>query len=111
MPRLLSRPLSCDSYQALSVFAASDAVSDDEVPIPCLYVSPPWRPSAHVAAASLADSDNEDHIPQMPPRSGLVTCDSVDEAPIPRPMLSHPLVRPHPALQGSCRGPCPLGST
>jgi hypothetical protein len=38
---------------------ASDLISDDEVSIPCLHVSSPHRPSAHGAAASHADSDEE----------------------------------------------------
>jgi hypothetical protein len=38
------------------VFGISDLVSNDEVPIPCLHVPSPQRPSARAAATSLADS-------------------------------------------------------
>jgi hypothetical protein len=41
------------------VLVASDPVSDDEVPIPCLHVPKPWRRPAHAVAASLAESDDE----------------------------------------------------
>jgi hypothetical protein len=41
------------------VSGSLDQVSDDEVPIPCLHVASPPRPSAHVAAATPSDSDDE----------------------------------------------------
>jgi hypothetical protein len=37
----------------------------DEVPTPCLHVLFPQRPSAHAAAASLAESDDEVPIPRI----------------------------------------------
>jgi hypothetical protein len=83
-PRLLSHSLSCWRAQVPSVFA-SDLVSDDEVPIPFLHVPSPSQPSAHAAAASLADRDYEVHIPRIPPRCALVSCDNDDEVLIPRP--------------------------
>jgi hypothetical protein len=78
-PRLLSHPLSCFSPKVPNLFDASDLVSDVEVPIPCLHVSPTRRPSAHAAAASLANSDDKVHNLRIPPRPALVPCDGDDE--------------------------------
>jgi hypothetical protein len=58
------------------MFGALDLVSDDEVPIPCLPVPSPWRPSAHAAAALPADRGDEVPILGTQPRSALVSCDS-----------------------------------
>jgi hypothetical protein len=102
-PRSLSQSLS--SCQPC-VFGASDLVSDDEVP--CLHVPSTRQPTARAATTSLADSDDELSIS---PRSALVLCDSDDEVPVPRPMLScpsstsRPFVRPAPQACGRC----PLG--
>jgi hypothetical protein len=82
----------------LAVSGASDLVSDDEVPIPRLYVPFPQQLSDHAVAASLADSCAEVPFPRLPPRITLAACDSDKEVLIPLPMLfclpstSHPLV-------------------
>jgi hypothetical protein len=84
--------------------------------------APARRPSAHAAAASLADSDDEVHMYRIPPRSALVfvvyettvLCDIDDEVIVLSPLLSgpsstsHPIVRPHPGLQACGCGRCPL---
>jgi hypothetical protein len=83
IPRRLPQSLpSCRSSQVPCVFSASDQVSDEEVPIPHLYVPPPQPPSAHAAAALLADCDKVP-ILHIPPCSALVSCDSNDEVGIP----------------------------
>jgi hypothetical protein len=69
------QPYSSYSPQAPCVFGASNPVSDDEVYIPCLHVPPPRRPSAHAAAASLADSDDVVPIPRFSPCSALTYID------------------------------------
>jgi hypothetical protein len=46
------------------VYGAPDQVSDDEVPIICLHVASPPRPSACAAAASPASSDGAVPIPR-----------------------------------------------
>jgi hypothetical protein len=53
------------------VSGASGLFRDGEVPMPCLHTSCHWRPAAHAAAASLADSDNEVPIPHFLPRVGV----------------------------------------
>jgi hypothetical protein len=105
------------SPQVPCSFGASDLVSGDEVPIPCLHV-PHHCPSPRAVPASLADSDDDDdddddsvfftHV-----CSAL--CDSDDEVFILHHMLSclsypsHPSVRPRPAPQACGRGRCRLG--
>jgi hypothetical protein len=49
----------CRSHQVPCMFGALDLVSDDEVPFACLHAPTPFRHSAHAAAASLAESDDE----------------------------------------------------
>jgi hypothetical protein len=53
------------------VSGASDLFRDGEVPIACLHASSHWRPAAHSAAASLADSADEIPIPHFLPRFGI----------------------------------------
>jgi hypothetical protein len=132
-PQLLSHPLSCCGSQAPCLFDASDLVSDNKVPIPCLHVLPPRRPSAHASAASLTGSDDEVLILRFSPRSALVVCAantvSEDEVLIPHPFLYVPpllpitlfallsmadsdvllLLRTHHAPQACGCGGCPLG--
>jgi hypothetical protein len=72
------------------VFCSSDLVSDDEVPIPCLHFPPPRQPSAHGAAPSLADSDDELPIMRNPPLSDLVSFDIDDKVFILRHVFSVP---------------------
>jgi hypothetical protein len=79
LPRLLSQSLLSCCAQAPCVSDASDLVSDDLVPIPCLCVASPLRPSDHAAETSLADSAVEVPIQRFPPRSAQVPCDSDDE--------------------------------
>jgi hypothetical protein len=63
------------------VFGAPDQVSDDEVPIICLHVASPPRPSACGAAASPAGSDGAVPIPRLFRRPALVLWS--DDAAIP----------------------------
>jgi hypothetical protein len=62
----------------LLVMAAADAllglVNIDLRLLHLLHVSS-WRPSADSAAASLADREDEVHIPCLPPRSALTYID------------------------------------
>jgi hypothetical protein len=113
-PRLLPRShLSCCSPTMPCLSGASDPVSDDEDPIPCLHVPSPRQPPAHATAASLAKSDDDIPIPRIPPRNALVLCDSEDEVLTLHRMrscpssTSHPFVCPCSAPQ-AC-GRCPLG--
>jgi hypothetical protein len=71
--------------------------------------------SAHAAAPSHADSDDEVLILRFSHRAALGLCDGDAEVSLPRPSVSclssspsSPIVRPQPALQagGLCR--CPL---
>jgi hypothetical protein len=66
----------------------SSVLLDDEVPIPCLLVPSPQRPSAHAMAAWLAGGDDEVSILRITPSSPPVSYDSDDEILIPCPMLS-----------------------
>jgi hypothetical protein len=59
----------CYSPQVPCMFGVSNPVHDDQVPIPCLRVPFPRRPSARAAAALLANSDDEVCIPHVPPCS------------------------------------------
>jgi hypothetical protein len=70
---LPSSSVSCRSPQLPCVSNASDQVNDDEVPILCLHVTSPPRPSACAAAASPADSDDKSPIPQFS-HPALVSC-------------------------------------
>jgi hypothetical protein len=70
---------------------------------PVLPVPSPWRCSAHVVAASLADSYDEVPILHIPHGSPLISCDGDDEVLISLPMLAcssstpRPFLRPRPA--------------
>jgi hypothetical protein len=66
--------ISCCSPQAPCVSGAPNQVSDDEVPIPCLHVTSPLRPSACATAASPSDSDDEVPIPRFSHCPALVSC-------------------------------------
>jgi hypothetical protein len=133
-PQLLSHPLSCSGSQAPCVFDATDLVSDNKVPIPCLHVLPPREPSAHASAASLASSDDEVLILRFSPRSAVVVCATItvseDEVLILHSLLFVPPLLPitlfallsmadsdallllctHHAPQACGCGGCPLGS-
>jgi hypothetical protein len=74
------------------VVDASDLVSDDAVPIPCLHVPPSPLPSARALVALLADSDDDVPIPHITPRSALLSCDSDVEVLIPLYFLVPPLL-------------------
>jgi hypothetical protein len=107
---------SCWSPQVPCVSGAPDQVSDDKIPIPCLQVSPPPRPSAHTTAASPADSDDELPIPRLSHRPALVSCYGDVALPPLRPRLSRlcsstspPIVCPQPAPKAARCGRCPLG--
>jgi hypothetical protein len=76
--------LSCFSPQVPCVPGASDLVSDEDVPIPCLDVLSPRQFSDH--AASVAASADEDLVLRFPPC--LILWDSDDEIIITRPTLS-----------------------
>jgi hypothetical protein len=93
-----------------------DQISNDEVRIPRLHGTFPPQPSAHAAAPSPADSDDEVLIPRLSHRAAVGLCDGDAEVPLPCPgvacLSSSPsphIVRPQPALQASGRGRWPLG--
>jgi hypothetical protein len=65
---------------------------------PVLPVPSPWRCSAHVGAASLADSYVEVPIVHSPHGSPLIWCDGHDEVHISLPMLACSSSTPHPFL-------------
>jgi hypothetical protein len=71
------------------VTGAPYQVSDDEVPISCLHVTSPPRPSAHAAAASPIDSDDELPIPRFSHHLALVSCYGDAEVPLLRRIVSH----------------------
>jgi hypothetical protein len=86
---LLSEPhLSCYSPQVPCASGALDVASDDEVPIPCLYVPSPLQLSDHAAAASIPETAADVPIWRFPPCSALVSCSSNDKALIQCPTLS-----------------------
>jgi phosphate-selective porin len=79
---------------------ASDQVSDDEVPIPCLHATSPFWLSARAAVTSPADSDDEVPIPRFSHRPTLVSCYGDAEGPLLHlgvsrlySSTSHPIVR------------------
>jgi hypothetical protein len=72
--------------------------------------------SAHAAAPSPADSDDEVLIPRFSHCAALVLCDCAAEVSCPHPGVSclssspsPPIARPQPALQAGGHGRCPLG--
>jgi hypothetical protein len=79
-------------------------------------VTAPPRPSARAAATSLADSDDEVHIPCFSRHTALLSCYGDVAVPLPRPSVSRlpsstslPIVRTQPAPQADGRDRCPLG--
>jgi hypothetical protein len=52
--------------------------------IPRMHGTFPPQPSAHAAAPSPADSDDEVLLPRLPHRAALVLCDGDDEISLPR---------------------------
>jgi hypothetical protein len=88
------------------VSGTPDQISDGEAPFPRLHVTSPPQPSAHAAAPSPADSDDEAPIPRFSHRTALVSCYGDAEVPLPHPgrscrssSPSPPIARPQPALQ------------
>jgi hypothetical protein len=98
------------------VSGTPNQISNDEVPIPHLRVTSPPQPSAHAAAPSPADSEDEDPIPRFSHPTAPVSC--YGDAEVPHPGCgvsclssspSPPIVRPQSALKAGGRGRCPLG--
>jgi hypothetical protein len=71
----------CCSPQVSCVSGAPGQISDDEVRIPRLYGTFPPQPSAHAAAPSTGDSDDEVLIPRFSHRAALVLCHGVTRFP------------------------------
>jgi hypothetical protein len=98
--------ISCCSPQVSCVWGTPDQISDDEVPIPCLHVTSPSQPSAHAAAPSPADRDDEVPIPRFSHHTALVSCYSDAEIP---PALRYflPFILPLPSYcsPSTCRLP------
>jgi hypothetical protein len=88
---------------------ASDLVSDDEVPIACLYILFSQRLCDQAAATSLADRADEAPMPRLLPLFALVVSDSDHEVLFSCPACSRPFACPRPAPQASGRGRRPLG--
>jgi hypothetical protein len=104
------------SPQVSCVSGAPDPISDDVDPISRLHVTSPHELSAHAAAPSPAESDDEVPIPRFSHRTALLSCYGDAEVLLPRPGVSclssspsPPFVRPQPALQADDRSQCLLG--
>jgi hypothetical protein len=67
-------PRSRISFCSPEVSGAPSQISDDEVPIPLLHVTSLPQPSAHAAAPSPADSDDNVPILCFSHRTALVSC-------------------------------------
>jgi hypothetical protein len=72
----------------ICMLGAPNQISDDEVPIPGLYVTSPPQPSAHAATSSPAHSDDEVPIPRFSHGTVLVSCYGDAEVPLPCPRVS-----------------------
>jgi hypothetical protein len=94
----------CCSPQVSCVSGTPKQISDDEVRIPRLHATFLPQPSAHAAAPSPADSDDEVLNPHVSHRAALILCDGDAEVSRLRPGISclssspsPPIVRPQPA--------------
>jgi hypothetical protein len=108
--------ISCCSPQESYVPGNPSQISDDQVPIPRLHVTSSPQLSAHDAATSPANSDDEVPIQRFSHYTALVSCYGDAEVPLPNPGVSclsfspsPPIVCPQPALKADLRSRCPLG--
>jgi hypothetical protein len=83
--------------------------------LPCssIYLALLWYGASLALPALVAIADDKVPVPRIEPRPAMASCDSGDEVPIPRPLLSCPSSTSCPFVRSRCAlqacGRCPRG--